>query len=182
MHTGERSWREKRAIEAVDVAHLILRTSWVYGTRGRNFLRTVLDLAKTREELRMVDDHIGAPTWCRTIAEATTQALAQLYSPFAPRATSIADLSGVYHFTASGETSWFGFAQAIVRQMHLDGIEGAPQICHTSAQYPLPAARLKIRFCRRKSSRGHLSSRSRLESCFGTVFAACCLNPYSRRS
>jgi dTDP-4-dehydrorhamnose reductase len=132
----------EQAIQAIGVPHLILRTSWVYGARGKNFLRTVLRLAREREELHMVDDHIGAPTWCRTIAEATTQALAQLYSPFAPRAVSIADLSGVYHFTASGETSWFGFAQAIVRQMRLNRMEVASRVLPIpAAQYPLPAAR-----------------------------------------
>ena len=61
----------EQAIQSVDVPHLILRTSWVYGARGKNFLLTILRLAKEREELAVVDDQVGAPTWCQVIAAAT---------------------------------------------------------------------------------------------------------------
>ena len=68
----------EKAVEAVGGAYLIFRTSWVYGGRGKNFLLTMLRLAGEREELRVVDDQFGAPTWCRTIAEATAQVVAKL--------------------------------------------------------------------------------------------------------
>ena len=61
--------------------HLIFRTSWVYGSRGHNFMLTMLRLARERKELRVVDDQVGAPTWCRSLAEMTAQILAQLHMP-----------------------------------------------------------------------------------------------------
>src|SRR5205823_955932 len=66
-----------RAVEEAGGAYLIFRTSWVYGSRGKNFLRTIYRLATQREELEVVDDQIGAPTWCRDIARATTAVLGQ---------------------------------------------------------------------------------------------------------
>ena len=94
----------ERAIWESGCRHLIFRTSWVYGTRGGNFLRTILRLAAERDELRVVDDQIGAPTWCRMIAEASSLALARPDVPV-----------GLYHLAGSGETSWFGFARAILK-------------------------------------------------------------------
>ena len=134
----------EQAIRAVGLPHLIFRTSWVYGTRGKNFLLTILRLAKEREELRIVDDQIGAPTWCRMIAEATAQVVARIYSPVVHSAASIADLSGVYHLTANGHTSWFGFTEAILAQGHADGPHKLPPVHPIStAEYPLPARRPK---------------------------------------
>jgi dTDP-4-dehydrorhamnose reductase len=86
--------------------HLIFRTSWVYGSRGQNFLLTMLRLAKEKSDLRIVSDQIGAPTWSRMIAEATALAIARAVSD--PPA-----YSGVYHLTGAGQTSWFGFTEAI---------------------------------------------------------------------
>jgi dTDP-4-dehydrorhamnose reductase len=103
------------AIQAVGVPYLIFRTSWVYGLRGKNFLLTILRLAKERDELRVVADQFGAPTWSRTIAEVTAFALARCC------ATRFEQLGGIYHLTARGVTSWFGFAQAIIqRSPHLN--------------------------------------------------------------
>jgi dTDP-4-dehydrorhamnose reductase len=101
-----------RAVAESGAAHLILRTSWVYGARGRNFLRTMLRLAHEREELRVVDDQTGAPTPARLLAEVTAQLLARhaTGTGFAlPR-----ERWGVYNVTARGATSWHGFASAIV--------------------------------------------------------------------
>jgi dTDP-4-dehydrorhamnose reductase len=100
----------EQAIAASGVAHLILRTGWVYGSRGRNFLLTMRRLASEREELKVVNDQIGAPTWSRLVAEATAQALARLIDPSGgfPEVRS-----GIYHLTAAGETSWHGFAKMI---------------------------------------------------------------------
>jgi dTDP-4-dehydrorhamnose reductase len=96
----------EEGIRASGCDHLIFRTSWVYAARGANFLRTILRLAAEREELRIVMDQIGAPTWARLIAEATALALRQ-----ALRERSGGQFeSGVFHLTAAGETSWHGFA------------------------------------------------------------------------
>jgi dTDP-4-dehydrorhamnose reductase len=115
----------EQAVRAVGASHLILRTSWVYGLRGKNFLLTILRLAREREELKVVDDQLGAPTWSRTIAEATARILTSGAWPasgtWPADATSPASSawpsptnSGIYHLTASGSTSWYGFAEAIL--------------------------------------------------------------------
>ncbi len=98
----------EQAIQAIDVPHLIFRTSWVYGLRRKNFLLTMLKLAREREELKVVDDQIGSPTWCGTIAQATAQIVAQGASNWPE---FVAQQSGLYHLTSTGETSWYGFAQ-----------------------------------------------------------------------
>jgi len=97
----------EQAVQAVGVPHLILRTSWVCGMRGKNFLLTILRLARERAELKIVDDQIGTPTWSRAIAEATARILSADTLP-------VTDASGIYHLTASGNTTWYGFAKAIL--------------------------------------------------------------------
>jgi len=92
------------AIRVVGFPHLILRTSWVYGSYGKNFLRTILRLANEREGLKIVADQIGVPTSAGAIAEATIAILQGLKK----------GQSGTYHLTNTGETTWYGFAQAIV--------------------------------------------------------------------
>lgn len=120
----------EQAIQAVGGRHLILRTSWVYGLRGKNFLLTMLRLAKEREELRVVADQIGAPTWSRLIAEATALALA--------RPTPC---TGLYHLTSGGETSWHGFTAAIL-ELSRDQRPREPRLSGIPAsEYPLPAQR-----------------------------------------
>lgn len=118
----------EEAVRASGAAHLILRTSWVYGLRGRNFLGTILRLAQERDELKIVADQIGAPTWSRVIAEASAQILAQ---------RDWRERSGCYHLTAGGETSWHGFAGAILEATG-SSIVPAPI---ATADYPLPALR-----------------------------------------
>jgi len=121
----------ERAIEAVGAAHLILRTSWVYSHRGKNFLLTMLRLAHEREELRVVADQRGAPTSARALAEATARALQR------PGAAA----RGLYHLTAGGETSWFGFAEAIV-ELARDRLPRRPRLVPiASSDYPTPARR-----------------------------------------
>ena len=121
------------ALLASGCAALILRVSWVYGMRGQNFLLTMRRLMDERDQLRIVDDQIGAPTWCRTIAQVTSLVLAKWP---ADREAQMA-LRGVYHLAPSGSTSWCGFATAI--RDHL-GLECDLQPIPTSA-YPTPAAR-----------------------------------------
>ena len=107
---GKTKLAGEQAIQAVGIPHLILRTSWVYGLRGKNFMLTMLRLAQEREELRVVDDQIGTPNWSRIIAEATTKILKY----FSPNSSDLfATKSGIYHLSASGHTSWYGFAKAI---------------------------------------------------------------------
>ena len=115
--------------------HLIFRTSWVYAARGANFLRTILRLAAEREELRIVADQIGAPTWARLIAEATAHALRQAMQERSGGKFA----SGVFHLAAAGETSWHGFASAIVAGRGGLRVKAVTPI--TTAEYPLPAPR-----------------------------------------
>jgi dTDP-4-dehydrorhamnose reductase len=116
---GKTKLAGERAIQAVGAPHLILRTSWVYGMRGKNFLLIILRLAREHEELRVVDDQIGSPTWSRMVAEATAQILARIYSPLAPHSSPLTELSGIYHLSAGGHTSWYGFAKAIINYTSL---------------------------------------------------------------
>jgi dTDP-4-dehydrorhamnose reductase len=125
-----------QAIQQVGLPHLIFRLCWVYGARGQNFMLTMMRLARDREKLRVVQDQVGCPTWSRMIAETTTLALKQVLS------TSEHDsLSGVYHLAASGQTSWHGFAQAIVDLMPMEGKKCGAVEPITTAEYPLPAKR-----------------------------------------
>ncbi|AOJ24055.1 dTDP-4-dehydrorhamnose reductase [Burkholderia seminalis] len=127
----------EQAIAATGCAHLILRTSWVYGRRGKNFLLTMLKLGSERPELRVVADQVGAPTWSKTIATATSHIVTQALA--ADDADWWAQRSGVYHFTSAGATSWHGFAEAIFA--HAMG-ERAPKVLPIPASdYPVPAKR-----------------------------------------
>lgn len=139
----------EQAIAAAGVPHLIFRTSWVYGMRGKNFLLTMLRLSKEREELRVVADQHGAPTWSRTIADTTALALAQARG----HAGWWEQNSGIYHLSGQGQTTWCGFTEAIVA--------GSGAACRVvpigAADYPVPArrpansvmssAKLMERFC-----------------------------------
>jgi len=130
----------EEAIRASGVPHLILRTSWVYGLHGRNFLLTVRRLAQEREELRIVADQIGSPTWARTVAEATANAIGALQtSSSEPDLDRWRGQGGLYHLTAQGRTSWCGFAQAIVDRS-LASVKPVVTPIAT-ADYPLPARR-----------------------------------------
>ncbi|MEX3605451.1 MAG: dTDP-4-dehydrorhamnose reductase [Burkholderia sp.] len=99
----------ERAIAEAGDDWLTFRTTWVFAARGKNFLRTVLRLAAQRQELSVVADQFGAPTWARSIADGTAQAVAAALRE--RRAGSFE--SGIYHMTASGRTSWHGFAEAV---------------------------------------------------------------------
>ena len=126
----------EEAVRAAGGPHLIFRTSWVYSSRGSNFLPTMLRLARERSELRIVSDQVGAPTWARGIAELTARALGA--GPGLAR-----ERSGVYHLTAGGTVSWFGFAQAIFEQASARSAEfKAPAVIPIrSSQFPTPARR-----------------------------------------
>lgn len=108
-----------RAIEEVAPLHLNFRTSWVYGARGQNFLRTMLRLARERDELRIVGDQRGAPTWSRSIAEVTAHVLSRGLAVSGIDRSWWAERSGIYNLCASGETTWAGFASAIFDEFEL---------------------------------------------------------------
>jgi len=132
----------EQAIQAADIPHLILRTSWVYGARGKNFLLTILRLAGERDELKIVDDQIGAPTSSRMIAETTGQILAQCFSPIPHSPLLITQYSGLYHLTATGQTSWHGFTAAILEnRARLTGAASPRLSPIPTSAYPLPASR-----------------------------------------
>jgi dTDP-4-dehydrorhamnose reductase len=137
----------EQAVAASGCPHAILRTSWVYGPHGANFMLTMLKLAATRQELRVVDDQRGAPTSSRELARAT---LALFTGGERSRAISSRDVarvkeaSGLYHASAAGETTWCGFARAIfeLRSRQAGPRFSAPRlIAIASSEYPTAARR-----------------------------------------
>jgi dTDP-4-dehydrorhamnose reductase len=135
------------AIEATGADHLIFRLQWVWGTRGGNFVRTMLRLSRERKEIKVVDDQVGAPTWSRHIAEATALAVSRWEGQ-----------KGVYHLSAGGETSWHGFAQAIFE----DDPRREEQILETLV--PIPTSAFPAKAVRPLNSR---LDHSRLADDFG---------------
>jgi dTDP-4-dehydrorhamnose reductase len=103
----------ERAIQQIAPAYLILRTAWVYAREGRNFLLTILRLATEKQELRIVRDQLGAPTWSREIAAATAEILSQLRTG-STGSPAWSEIKEIYHVSAGGETNWFEFARAIL--------------------------------------------------------------------
>ena len=144
----------EQAVRDSGADHLIFRTEWVYSRRGKNFLLTILRLATQREELRIVRDQVGAPTWSREIARTTVKALEQICNRKDGTA-AWSERSGTYHMTAAGKTSWYEFTQAILQeaaqssnsatwfQAATNGKELLTRrvIPITTAEYPTPARR-----------------------------------------
>lgn len=120
----------EQAIREIDCAHLILRTSWVYAERGKNFFLTMRRLLAEKKVLRIVSDQIGAPTFAGALADATAGLLDAYAAP------ALSERRGVYHMTASGSTSWHGFATAIARLEGVDPltrVEAIPTEAYTTA-------------------------------------------------
>lgn len=165
---GQTKLEGDQAIMASGCAHIILRTTWVYDIRGKNFLRTALRLAREKEELRMVGDQYGAPTWARGLAESTTIILARLLER---KSATKSWQSGLFHLTASGRTSWAGFAQAILEDYEEllawpaeTGEFGGPLkakrvVAITTEQYQTPARR----------PRNSVLSNAKIQAAFGIV-------------
>jgi dTDP-4-dehydrorhamnose reductase len=124
----------ERAVTAAGGPHLVFRTAWVYSLHGHNFLKTMLRLGGERDELRIVDDQRGSPTYAGAIADATAAVLRVVDN----RGGLPAEHAGVYHMTCSGEVSWCGFAREIFRRAGVSGVHVTPI---TTADYPTPAAR-----------------------------------------
>ncbi len=144
----------ENAIRESGVAYLIFRVAWVYGTRGSNFVLTILRLASEREELKIVSDQIGTPTWSLGIAAATTEILRHHFDQ-SRKQFNLAKSSGVYHMTAGGQTSRYEFAKAILEHAARENPSlpwfaaatgGRPIIARRvipilTADYPTPARR-----------------------------------------
>lgn len=127
----------ERAVAAVGGRYLVLRTSWVYGANGNNFLLTIRRLARVREELKIVDDQVGGPTSSMDIARATAR-LVQQYAAVAEGAFP----AGMYHMTAGGSVSWCGFARAIVAALgERETFRLQRILAIGSSEYPTPARR-----------------------------------------
>lgn len=133
----------EEAVRHAGIPYLILRTSWVYGMRGKNFLATILRLSNEKPELRIVSDQIGAPTWCRTVADTTALIVGRL-ATVGKRGIDIEQevferQSGVYHLAAQGQTSWHGFAQTILAHPFIDKKPVLTAIA--ASEYPSAARR-----------------------------------------
>lgn len=134
---GETKLGGEHNIQAASCAHLIFRTSWVYAARGNNFIKTMLRLAQQRDKLSVVNDQIGSPTGAELIADATAYALLLLrHEP---------EVSGLYHLTANGYTSWYDFAKLVLERagnanlplkVRANDVESI-----STENYPLPAKR-----------------------------------------
>jgi len=172
---GKTKLAGEQAIQQIGLPHLIFRTAWVYGTRGRNFLLTILRLASQREELGIVHDQFGAPTWCREIARGTVSVLKRLMADQGG-SLSLPEAGGLYHMTAAGVTTWHDFAEAILDEASrvppnlswLSSATGGRTLIAkrinpiTTAQYPTPARRPAY----------SVLSNSRLAQDFGVQLAA----------
>lgn len=134
---GQTKLEGERLVEQHCARHLIFRTSWVYAARGGNFAKTMLRLAKEREQLTVIDDQFGAPTGAELLADITAHAIrATLQDPAK---------AGLYHAIASGETSWHGYARYVLQLAQQAGVSlkagpDAVQAVPTSA-FPTPARR-----------------------------------------
>jgi dTDP-4-dehydrorhamnose reductase len=130
------------AIRETLQTHLIIRCGWVYGLRGRNFLRTILRLAEERDEITIVDDQVGTPTWSRLIATSTALLVRQLLLELEP--STLSETRGVYNMPAGGSTTWHGFASAILEEVALSRRLRCSRVLPIRThQYPTPAIRPK---------------------------------------
>ncbi|NES99776.1 MAG: dTDP-4-dehydrorhamnose reductase [Sphaerospermopsis sp. SIO1G1] len=136
---GKTKLAGEEAIQSIGANYLIFRTSWVYGLRGKNFLLTMQRLAKEREEIKVVDDQIGSPTWSRMIAEITAQVVVQTLGN---TEEFLAEKSGIYNLSPGGKTSWYGFAKAIFGDDFPNQERKLQRLIPiTTLEYPTPASR-----------------------------------------
>jgi dTDP-4-dehydrorhamnose reductase len=156
---GKSKLAGEKAIAAVGGRHYVFRTSWVYAQHGSNFVRTILRLAFERDELRIVDDQIGAPTSARALAEATARAILSNIDLRTGAEQMMRPEYGLYHMTCAGQTSWFGFAQEFLEWTgaRLPGRRLARCVPIRSSEYPLAARR----------PRNSVLSNQRLRDAFG---------------
>ncbi len=152
---GQTKFEGEQLIRAAGSQHLIFRTSWVYAARGGNFAKTMLRLAQERERLTVIDDQIGAPTGAELLADVTAHAIRQVLQRPAD--------GGLYHLAASGETSWFGYANHVLAQARLLNpalpIKASEVLPVPTSAFPTPA---------RRPLNSRLDTR-RLQAVFGLV-------------
>ncbi len=136
----------EQALAASGAAHLIFRTSWIYGSRGRNFLLTILRLAQQKDELRVVDDQHGAPTWSGDLARLVLHVMKKMIDPCGATSSphdAVRAVQGIYHAVDSGEATWFSFAQEFLRL----AVDASPDtkiarlVPIPTSEYPTPARR-----------------------------------------
>jgi len=130
----------EEAIRDSGANHLIFRTSWVYSTHGRNFLLTILRLATEREELKIVGDQVGAPTSAKDLAESTMTILSGMIASTKSQFPN-PEVSGTYHTTAAGQTTWYEFTKAILEEAGL-APQNLPWLRSATDGRPLAARRV----------------------------------------
>jgi dTDP-4-dehydrorhamnose reductase len=137
----------ERALAESGAAHIVFRTSWVYGATGNNFLKTILRFARERDEMKVVADQHGAPTWSEDLARLVVHTISKMEADAAANGKTLAETvaakGGVYHACDAGETTWFGFASEFVRLAQLAEPEQrfARLVPIPSSEYPTPATR-----------------------------------------
>lgn len=133
---GRSKWEGEESVRHTLNQHLIVRTSWLYGKHGRNFVKTILKLTTEKEELRVIDDQHGSPTWAGDLADALITLSSKVLT--CPDETAW----GTYHFCNDGVTTWYGFAEAILEETRytLD-LKTCPVLPITTAEYPTLARR-----------------------------------------
>jgi dTDP-4-dehydrorhamnose reductase len=136
---GKTKWLGEDSVRKLAAKHIIIRTSWVFGGHGVNFLKTMLKLGSERDKLSVVSDQFGAPTSARMLADAVAQIIKELGEPGSYRKY------GTYHVVARGETTWHGYAQVVLEKAIKHGmpIKMNPKEIKpiTSKEYPMPASR-----------------------------------------
>jgi len=155
---AERPWREsdatgplsvygasklagEQALAASGATHWIFRTSWVYSARGRNFVKAILARAATQNELRVVADQRGTPTWARSLADIVTSLLQPGLRDAHALARRIDETAGLYHLTSAGETTWHGFAEFIAAALARRSVRVVPVQPVGTADFPTAATR-----------------------------------------
>ena len=141
---GKTKFAGEQAIRNSGLAHLIFRTAWVYATRGRNFLLTILRLATEREELKIVSDQVGAPTCASEVAGATAKILTRILERN-DHSSVFSQVSGTYHMSAAGRTTWYEFAESILEKAgatshNLDWLTAATQGHRLIARRVIPVS------------------------------------------
>lgn len=140
---GKSKLAGEKIIQKINCDYLIFRTTWVYSARGSNFLRTVLRLVGEHEQLKMIDDQYGAPTWSRNLADATAQVVARCIEK-----RKLSDFrSSIYNIASSGVTTWYGFSREILNFIRNNKYDLPIKVKNitpiATGDYPLPAARPK---------------------------------------
>ena len=135
---GKTKLAGEKALAEAGIPFLIIRTGWVYSLHGKNFLRTIKKLAEEKDIIQVIDDQIGAPTWARSVALKTHQILKQCLNKKWLE-TKDPSLSGIFHLTCQGKTSWHGFARKVLNISNAS--QNIKLISIPTSDYPAPATR-----------------------------------------